>query len=38
MIDERRPITSILSLRYGWQGFKVAADILNQDEMMVVIV
>jgi hypothetical protein len=32
------PVTSFLSLRYCRQSFKVAADILNQDEMIVVIV
>jgi hypothetical protein len=34
----RDPVTSFLSLRYRRQSFKVAADILNQDEMIVVIV
>jgi hypothetical protein len=37
--DARRgPVTRFLSLRYRWQSFKVAADTLNQDEMIVVIV
>jgi hypothetical protein len=36
--DARRdPVTSFLSLRYRLQSFKVAADVLNRDEMIIVI-
>jgi hypothetical protein len=33
----RGPVTSFLSLRYRLQSFKVGADILNRDDMIVVI-
>ncbi len=33
----RGPVTSFLSLRYRLQSFKVGADILSRDEMIVVI-
>ena len=33
----RGPVTSFLSLRYRLQSFKVGADILNQDGIIIVI-
>jgi hypothetical protein len=37
--DARRdPVTSILSLRYRLDSFRIAADILDRDEMIIVIV